>query len=213
MRSIKRNGRKYECRESDCVRGRYAASFSANWDVLKLVCRIGGRLVWSASEFRTQPHVISAPSRCRLSCLAPRVLKIIHVALKHHSQFTPLLLLCCWGFWSPNSVSWDVHTYKCTQRSKIVSEKCTVLRSWPNDLWNSKESVPRPSTSCCAPFNVWEIWYFVESDAPHVCILRLNVRMCRQSDYKIYVSNRGGPLAILISKGSTKQGFLTTVLL
>ena len=47
--------------------------------------------------------------------------------------------------------------YKCTQRSKILSEKCTVLRSWPNDLWNSKESVPRPSTSCCASFNVWEI--------------------------------------------------------
>ena len=45
MRSLKRNGRKYECRESDCVRGRYAASFSANWDVVKLVCRIGGRLV------------------------------------------------------------------------------------------------------------------------------------------------------------------------
>ena len=109
--------------------------------------------------------------------------------------------------------SHEMYTYKCTQRSNILSEKCTVLRSWPNDLWNSKESVPRPSTSCCAPFNVWEIWYFVESDAPHVCILRLNVRMCRQSDYKIYVSNRGGPLAILISKGSTKQGFLTTVLL
>ena len=45
MRSIKRNGRKYECRESDCVRGRYAASFSANWDIVKLDCGLGGRLV------------------------------------------------------------------------------------------------------------------------------------------------------------------------
>ena len=156
-----------DCRESDCVRGRYAASFSANWDVVELDCELGGRLVWSASEFWTQPYVISAPSRCRLSCLAPRISKIIHVALKTiHTTSTILLLRLL-----DSKFNLMRYTYKGTRRSSILYEKCTVLRSWLKHLCNSKESVSRPSTSCCDPFNVWEIWYLVESDAPHVCIL------------------------------------------
>ena len=127
---------KYECRESDCVRGRYAASFSANWDVVKLVCRIGGRLVWSASE--------SESATCDLCTLSVQTFMSGTSSLENHSccsqtPFTPLLLLCCWGFWSPNLVSWDVRikvhgARRFCLRSALYSEVDQMICENPKNL-------------------------------------------------------------------------------